>query len=214
MIERILPMNNIKEVGVEPEEILVIDDLETLKVISDPMRLQVLELMVLEPKTVKEVADQLQVSPNKLYYHINLLEKHGLIRVVGTQLVSGIVEKHYQVTAKDIRVADGLISVSEPEGEDQVRALLTTVLESTKEEFTRMLRHGSKELGPASGKTSLIFKEMARMTAEQAKVFGQRLSDLIEEFAHTDIDEPQAHTYAVMAMLYPTFRGKVGLDDG
>lgn len=207
-------MNNFKGGLNDLAEVLVIEDLETLKVISDPLRLQILELMVLEPKTVKEVADQLQVSPNKLYYHINLLEKHGLIRVVGTQLVSGIVEKHYRVKAKDIRVADGLISVSEPGGEDQVQALMTTVLESTKEEFTRMLRHGSKEIGPSSGKTSLIVKEMARMTAEQAKAFGQRLSDLIDEFAHTDLDEPQAHTYAVMALLYPTYRGKVGLDDG
>jgi DNA-binding transcriptional ArsR family regulator len=212
MIERILTMENIKKEISAPEELLVIDDLETLKVVSDSMRLQVLELMVLEPRTVKEVAKKLEVSPNKLYYHINLLEKHGLIRVVDTKLVSGIVEKHYQVTARDIRLADGLISVSETGGADQAQALITTILDSTKEEFLRTLKQHAQNPVSAPDKRGLILKEVARMTDDQAVAFNERLTDLVAEFANPELDEPQAHTYMVMAMMYPTSRRNVESD--
>ena len=117
-------MENIQKPTFEgPEEEVVIEDLETLKVLSDPLRMQIIELMGHTPRTVKQIAKQLDMTPNKLYYHIKLLEDHGLIRVVETRLVSGIVEKHYQTTAKEITVADGLLSISKPEGEGEIDAL-------------------------------------------------------------------------------------------
>ncbi|MCP4420888.1 MAG: helix-turn-helix transcriptional regulator, partial [Chloroflexi bacterium] len=63
----------------------IIRDLETLKAISHPLRIQLLKL-IKQPKTVKEIASSLEMPPTKLYYHINLLEKNGIIRVVETQI--------------------------------------------------------------------------------------------------------------------------------
>jgi predicted ArsR family transcriptional regulator len=159
--------------------------------------------MVLEPITVKQIAKHLDVSPNKLYYHINLLEKHGLIRVVDTQLVSGIVEKHYRVSAEDITVADGLLSVSEPEGEDRVEALITTVLDTTKEELIRSMKLRSTE---ESRQIALFLKEMAMMPKERAKEFSKRLQDLIKEFTENDADTENVQSYALLAIFYPSFR--------
>jgi len=196
-------VNNIKKDPSDPEKKLIIEDLETLKVVSDPQRLQILELMVLEPRTVKQIATHLDVSPNKLYYHINLLEKHGLIRVVDTQLVSGIVEKHYRVSAEDITVADGLLSVSEPERADRVEAFITTVLDSTKEELIRSMKLRSTE---ESRQTALFLKEMAMMPEERAREFSKRLQDLIKEFTENDADTENVQSYALLAIFYPSFR--------
>jgi DNA-binding transcriptional ArsR family regulator len=69
---------------------MTITDPETLKVIADSLRLQILRQLK-QPKTVKEVGLSLEISPTKLYYHFSQLEKHELIRVVDTRLVSGIV---------------------------------------------------------------------------------------------------------------------------
>lgn len=82
-----------------PAETLQIDDLETLKVVADPRRKQLIDLLRQDAATVKELAATLHVSPKSLYYHVNLLQKHGLIRVVDTRLVSGITEKRYRTTA-------------------------------------------------------------------------------------------------------------------
>ena len=41
-----------------------------------------------QPTTVKAIAADLNMPPSKLYYHVNMMEKHGLIRVVGMNLES------------------------------------------------------------------------------------------------------------------------------
>jgi DNA-binding transcriptional ArsR family regulator len=42
--------------GIPPDDILIIDNLETLKVIADPLRLKILELLRGETQTVKQLA--------------------------------------------------------------------------------------------------------------------------------------------------------------
>ena len=74
-------------------------DIETLRVLADPLRLRMLEVFGQhgrEPLTVKEIARSLGEPLTKLYYHVNLLEQHGLIVVASSRLVSGILEKHYR----------------------------------------------------------------------------------------------------------------------
>src|SRR5436305_5533764 len=83
----------------EPAKELTVTSLETLRVISDALRSRILDLLRAEAQTVKQLAATLNLPPKKLYYHINLMEQHGLIRVVGTRIVSGIIEKTYRATA-------------------------------------------------------------------------------------------------------------------
>src|SRR5436189_3070665 len=94
--------NSITE-SFEPAKELLVSDLDTLKVVSNPLRIQVLELLVSAPRTVKQLAAEMGTTPTKLYYHLNLLEEYGLVRVVSTRVVSGIIEKQYRVTAYSLR---------------------------------------------------------------------------------------------------------------
>src|SRR5918912_4209068 len=94
-----------------PDRVVTITDLDRLRVIADPLRLRILETLI-EPRTVKQVAAALGLAPTKLYYHINLLERHGLIVVVDTRLVSGILEKRYQAAARCFRVDHALLALS------------------------------------------------------------------------------------------------------
>src|SRR3954452_11214244 len=60
--------------GIEPERL--ISDVETLKAISDPLRLKILEVMDAqfgEPWSVKELASALDVPQTRLYHHVELL---------------------------------------------------------------------------------------------------------------------------------------------
>src|SRR5919112_744906 len=79
--------------GIEAERL--ISDAETLKAISDPLRLKILEAMVArvgEPWSVKELAAALDVPQTRLYHHVELLLERDLIRVAGQRVVSGIIE--------------------------------------------------------------------------------------------------------------------------
>ena len=63
-------------------------------------------------ETVKQIAADLKTPIKKLYYHVNLLEEHGLIRITSTRVVSGIIEKQYRVTAYRLSVERALRSWS------------------------------------------------------------------------------------------------------
>lgn len=84
-----------KRLVVGPGGQVQVGDPETLKVIADPLRLELLSLLS-EPKTAKELAATLGVPTTRLYYHLRVLESHGLVKVVSTRLVSGIEEKTYR----------------------------------------------------------------------------------------------------------------------
>ena len=96
-----------------PPAEMLITDLEQLKAVSDPLRIQLLELMGEAPVrgwTAKELAERLATKQTKLYHHINLLEERGFISVAETRMVSGIQEKRYRVNALSFRVDRNLFT--------------------------------------------------------------------------------------------------------
>jgi DNA-binding transcriptional ArsR family regulator len=90
------------------DDVLVIDDVATLKALADPVRMRLVGEMLDRPHTVKEMAAALGVPQTRLYYHVKILEKHGLIRVVSRRTVSGIEERTYQSTARSQTVSPAL----------------------------------------------------------------------------------------------------------
>jgi DNA-binding transcriptional ArsR family regulator len=208
--------NILKEKIEGPMDEIIIEDLETLKVLSDPLRMQIIELMGDQPRTVKQVAKQLDMTPNKLYYHIKLLNDHGLIRVVETRLVSGIVEKHYQTTAKEISVAEGLLSVSKV-GEGDISALISSILDGTKADFKRSLRaRASEEPENDERYCSNVTREMAKLTPEQANEICRKLVELVKEFEsyNNEEDNENCQTFALTTLFYPSFSYQTELDSG
>jgi len=102
-------------------EDFVIDDVETLKAVADPMRMRIL-FELDDPRTVKELASVFDVPQTRLYYHVKILERAGLIRVVSRRTVSGIEERTYRCTAKSTTISPRL--GSELAGSGAVKALL------------------------------------------------------------------------------------------
>ncbi|MBK8137519.1 MAG: helix-turn-helix transcriptional regulator [Chloroflexi bacterium] len=117
-----------------PAQELVISDLETLKVLADPLRLSILEYLM-RSSTVKRIAEKINKPATKLYYHFNLLEKHGLIVLVDTRIVSGIIEKHYQAAAKVYRVAKDLLAPGSTEFDEGLELTLNGMFAATKQEI-------------------------------------------------------------------------------
>ncbi len=64
-----------------PLDVMDVEDLRVLEAMNNPLRLKILNQLT-EPRSVKEVADVLHLLPTRLYYHINALERVGVVRVV------------------------------------------------------------------------------------------------------------------------------------
>ena len=124
-------------------ERMEITDLETLKALSDPLRLDILKQVGIfnhkgERCTVKQLGKLLGMPPTKLYYHVNILEEHDLLVVGDTQIVSGIIEKHYQVCAMNISVSQDLMAVNESEDR---QGQLSEILQSIEDLITNSMRN-------------------------------------------------------------------------
>ena len=113
-------------------EVFQIKDRDTLKAMIDPLRTQIFETLIAQPLTIKQVAEKLGLSPGNLYYHFNLLEKYGLIRVVETRMVGNLAERLYQSTAAEIDIDPGLISSETPEGQDSIRSTISSTIDATR----------------------------------------------------------------------------------
>ena len=188
----------------------IIEDRETLKVMVDPLRSQILEILLNTPHTIKQTAGKLGLAASKLYYHFNQLEKHGLIEVVETRMVANLEEKCYQAVATDFELAPGLITTSTEEGKEVANELFVSTIEATRDDLLRSLQARYFQLdhgAPEHPRRVVLNRLVSRIPESQAQEFQQRLCALLEEFEAADNAEGAGETfpYAFMAALYPSF---------
>ena len=95
------------------QAVRAVTNVETLKALADPIRLNLLSALMhssgeLPVRSVKELAAELGEPQTKLYRHVKHLEAVGLIRVVSSRVVSGIVEQRYQACQSELKFGPGL----------------------------------------------------------------------------------------------------------
>lgn len=192
----------------QPEAEVIIDDLETLKVYFDPLRTRIVRTMVNQPRSVQEIAQELGIPFTRLYYHINMLEKHGIIRLVEVRSIGGAVEeKYYQVRARSFVVDRRWLTMGDPSASDsQVESLLSTLLDTRHEDIRRSVQSGLIDLSQTAPHPNalMIRRGVARMSREQAYAFQERLLALVQEFAGLEAVDDTAEYYALAFTFYPT----------
>jgi len=198
-----------------PADEFVVDNLDTLKVLADPLRIRMLDLMR-DPCTVKQVANELDIPPTKLYYHITQLEKHGLIVLVDTQIVSGIIEKHYQAAAQMIRVKRQLLSPS-PDNmsanglELTVSSLWQDVIANLRESSNQGIidteeREDDNDINPA---TLNLRSSNWALRPDQAEDFIRRYNALLSEFhelSEQQFNDDDVQLYKLFSVMFPSSR--------
>ncbi len=203
-------------VGIKRNPLFVVDNFETLKAISDPLRIRLMDEINLandrgELRTVKQLAKVLETTPQKLYYHIHMLEEHGLIRVAGTQVVSGIIEKHYAMQAMRIQVTENLFNTGERSAEKSASAvaLFDSAAQSTRSDFITLMESSKGErehLASFDGRWAHFTQERVRLTPSQARAFQARLMALTEAFsAAKDRElEGEGAVYNLLTVFIPS----------
>jgi DNA-binding transcriptional ArsR family regulator len=187
-----------------------IEDIETLKVITDPLRLQILELLSLEPRTVKYVADSLGLSSSRLYYHFNLMESKGLISVVDTRTVNNIIEKYYWNTADDYEINNEILTFSSEVDSEDLTRLVGATLEATRDDFMRSLHAKRSGLGKSEeeeSKEAIVYRVKKRVKEEAYQAYMQKMKALLEEFQslpEEEVTEPDATVLTIAMFLYPS----------
>ena len=161
--------------------------------------------------TVKQVAGRMGLAPNKLYYHVNMLEEHGLIRVVETRTVGNMIEKVYHNVADQYDIDHKLLAFSTHDGQENVTQVMTTTLDATREELLRSLEVRRYELDHGAEphpRAAMVTRCTSRIPEEYVDSFTKRLKALFHEFGNADVDPAEDDTaqgYALTVAFYPTF---------
>jgi AcrR family transcriptional regulator len=161
---------------------------------------------------VREVAEKLGLAPGKLYYHFNLLEKHGLVQVAETRQVGNLLEKAYRAAASELEVEKSLLTFSETAELEDMYALMVSTLETTRDDLLRSLQARQSALlqgAVPQPRRMIVNRTLANLSEAQAVELQEKMGSLIQEFTAAEQTEAASsdsqHLYALAVAFYPTF---------
>lgn len=77
-----------------------IHSFETIKILADSRRLEILRLLMNKPATLSDLGQMIGEHPAQVRHHLKQLEKVGLVELVDTRVVRGFVAKYYRAKAR------------------------------------------------------------------------------------------------------------------
>lgn len=81
------------------QDVLYIEEFDQASTLMKPLRIEIIKRMA-EPCTCQDLAEALDESPQKIYYHVKALQNAGLVEKVEERRVRGIMEGIYQARAR------------------------------------------------------------------------------------------------------------------
>lgn len=104
------------------EKLLIITELDQLKSISDPFRLQLLSMIAEEAKTGQMLADELELPRAKVHYHLSQLLLHNIITIAYTTEKNSIIQKFYRPSAEKIVPSFDIFNFNQQSEDDSLTA--------------------------------------------------------------------------------------------
>jgi hypothetical protein len=139
-----------------------------------------------------------------------LLEKHGLIEVAETRMISNLVEKSYRAVSNSFELAPGLLTTTTDEGKSAVNETLVSTLDTTRDDILRSLqaRYFQLEQGaPEQPRRLIITRLTGRIPENKVTEFQTRLDALLKDFSAAECPPgtPETFPHALTIAFYPNF---------
>jgi DNA-binding transcriptional ArsR family regulator len=178
------------------QDTFFVKNLETMKALADPRRLEILGLLQ-KPRTTRQVADVLGETANAMYYHMMELEKNKLIEVVKTAMKGHLQEKYYQAVARFYMPAPDLFeSPFDPYKAASIRQLQAMFVVALRELHKAA---ADPQLEEGLSETGCMLQTQLSLSAENQAVFRERLLALAREFEQ---EQPDQKTQALLTILF------------
>ncbi|OPJ55801.1 winged helix-turn-helix domain-containing protein [Alkalithermobacter paradoxus] len=119
------------------KDVLVLRDLDGIKAISHPYRLEILESFGDEPLCAKQLSEMLGEPHAKINYHIKTLLGAGILELVEEKIKSGIIEKYYLPVAKMIVIDKSILNSNNDSVVQTLNQASISLFEKISEDFYR-----------------------------------------------------------------------------
>jgi DNA-binding transcriptional ArsR family regulator len=167
---------------------LVITTIQQFKALGDTTRDRILAIIQYQPATAKQLAERLGLPPGTVGHHLQVLEAAGLAKVVARRLTRGTIAKYYTRTAR-IFVSDMAREVT---GDDVPTFNMMTRARDELLEALVTIEHDPL-------RTSSVPR--ARLSFERARIYSQRVQELVEDFLR-EAPDPHGDVYELCAALF------------
>ncbi|MFE4999355.1 ArsR/SmtB family transcription factor [Streptomyces mirabilis] len=158
------------------------------KALADPLRIRLLEALWEMPRSARELADHVDLPPDRLYYHLNHLERAGLIEIAEYRpLARGKVERVYTPAVTE--------PPSDAANPEEMAEFLGSMLDATRAEINAAYR--SKQAGGC--REVDLHRGALRLTDEALTELRGHIERLATQFG--DRDAPGVWTRVVIAVV-------------
>lgn len=161
-----------------PDTEVLIRDPKTLEVLYNPIRYRMFKKMYPRPRSVKELAEEIRISPNTLYHHIRLLQKHGLIRLADARVVGNKIERLYGLAARRFRFAEDLKALPALRSSSMAIGDLQEIFDEISQAY---LAEEAGEFGEDEQLVSSIQQLTGKLTLEKARELNAKVQEMIFE---------------------------------
>ncbi len=183
----------------EPDEVRYMSNVDLVPDITHPVRGTIMRRLR-RPRTVAQLADDLDAPITRLYHHVNRLEDLGLIRVVATRRVGAATERRYQVTARSWKLAEDAFESLDPR---ELSGALGSLFDVAKIGLQREIEAGAFHATAPEDQFTLSLGEV-RLTTTRRRELSRRLQEVIEDFGtDAEDDEPDAVVTTLFIAAYP-----------
>jgi DNA-binding transcriptional ArsR family regulator len=196
------------EKGENMKEACILKNLEQIKVMAHPLRMQLLEAFSHKLMTTKQVAQLLGKQPTKLYHHVDSLKRVGLIKLVKTQKKRGTVEKYYRTVAHRFTVDRKLFRLGPQTKETlgELQAMVAAMFEDTLSEVHQSI--AQKLIKPENKRSpAILARSRIYTTPDQIEKLRKKIQKLLNECSTVNRKQGKVE-YGLTLVFYPIKKKK------
>ena len=183
------------------KEVLVLRDLECIKAIAHPKRIEILKMFHEAPLSAKQLSQLLDEPHAKINYHIKTLYKVGILDLVEEKIKSGIVEKYYYPTAKNIVIGKKVLNFYLDDGcEDEEISI--SRFEDMSELFYKAMENDIFD------QENLIDYSSISLTENEVKELNDSIKSKINEIVEKRNSESNELKYGITMLAIPVLKQK------
>jgi DNA-binding HxlR family transcriptional regulator len=194
-------MNRSKAGGRLKKEIpghYIIKSADQMRALGGPVRMSLFKHLSEKPWTAMALAKLMKVNPTKLYYHLNTMEKHGLIKVLSTSKKRNFTEKTYRAVAQSFKLDDKLLRASKgyvSAADEAMRG----IFDATERDVEAIRAQGLDPFSPTLG---LALHGEYKLSAKDGKAFQKQLLALMNRFGAKQ-NRGRGEAFCLSVVYYP-----------
>lgn len=183
------------------KDVLVLRDLECIKAIAHPRRIDILKTFDKLPLSAKQLSQVLDEPHAKINYHIKTLYKVGILDLVEEKIKSGIVEKYYYPSAKNIVIGKKVLNFS-LENEDEKEELCISKFEDMSELFYKACEEEKL------ANENIIEYHNIYFTQDEMKELKDSIKSKIHQLLNKRGDSEEEQKYNINIVAIPLLEGE------